>query len=75
MAYRLRVKSISTDGTSVYITASLSDGPTTFPDITPVFSAQESAANVDTYMQAIVDAQPALSAGLKELAGKVYTQA
>ena len=75
MAYTVKINSISTDGTSLFVNASVSDGPTTFPDITPSFSVEDTAANIDTYMQAIADGAPVLAAGIAQLVGKTYTEA
>ena len=75
MAYTVRINSISTDGTSLFINASVSDGTITFPDITPSFSVEDSVASINTYFQAIADGAPVLNAAIAQLAGKIYTEA
>lgn len=75
MAYKVTIKSISTDGTNLFVEANVFDGSHTLPPITPSFSVETSASEIDTYFQAIADAAPSLSGAMQELVGKTYTQA
>lgn len=75
MAYKVKIDTIASDGTNLYFEASISDGPTTFPQIRPSFSVETPASEIDTYFQAVANAAPTLAASFQALAGKVYTQA
>lgn len=72
--YKVTINSISTDGTSLFVQATVFDGEHTFPPITPSFSVEATATEIDTYFQAIANAQPSLSRALQVLVGKTYTQ-
>ena len=75
MAYSVKLNSISTDGTTLFLDISIFDGLRTFPPIKPSFTVGTSAATIDTFLQAIADEAPTLNATLAELVGKTYTQA
>ena len=73
--YKVNLKSISTDGTTLFLEVGIFDGVHTFPTIRPSFSVGTSAATIDTYLQAIADERPVLAADIVVLVGKTYTQA
>jgi len=72
-AYTVRVMSIATDGTNIYLEIQVSDGATTGPIIRPVFEVGTTAATIATYLQAIATARPTLDASIATLAGATYT--
>ena len=73
--FKLRVDSISTDGSNVFVTIIVNDGAHALPPITPVFPVGISAADIDTYLQAVVDNGYNLTADIAALSGKTYTGA
>lgn len=74
MAYTVKINSIAADGTSLYVTGSISDGNKTFPAITPVFPADTPATEIDNYFQTVANNAPTLPEGIAALVGKLYTQ-
>ncbi len=74
--YKVRIDSISTDGTNYYVTILVNDGAHALPPITPVFPVSgTTAAQIDTYMQAIADNGSSLTSDIAALSGKTYTGA
>jgi len=71
--YRVKVVSISTDGTNLFFEVSIFDGVHTLPYIYPVFPVGTSAATITTYLQTIADNRPALSADIEALVGTGVT--
>lgn len=72
-AYTVRVMTIGTDGTNIYLEIQISDGTTTGPIIRPVFEVGTTAATIVTFLQAIATARPALADTVAVLAGTTYT--
>lgn len=68
--YIVAIKSITTDGTNLFVTLSIFDGVHTFPDITPVFPADTTADQINAYVQTVADNRPALSADIGDLVNK-----
>lgn len=73
--FKVKIDSISTDGTNLFVTASIFNGTNTLPPITPIFDDSTTAAQIDTYMQTIADNGASLPAVIVPLVGKVYTGA
>lgn len=73
--FKLRIDSIATDGTNLFFTISVFNGTNTLPPITPIFDDATTAAQIDTYMQTIVDNGASLPAAMVPLVGKTYTGA
>lgn len=73
--YKLKVDSISTDGTDLFFVISINDGVHALPPITPMFPVGTSASKIDTYLQAIVDNGATLAFDIAALSGKTYTGA
>lgn len=73
--FKVKIDSISTDGTNLFFTISVFNGAHTLPPITPVFDDATTAAQIDTYMQTIVDNGASLPAAMVPLVGKIYTGA
>ena len=72
--YKVTIRSISTDGTNIYLEIEVFDGEHTLPTLRPSFDKNITAAEIDTYVQAIADAAPTLAESIYSLVGKVYTQ-
>ena len=75
MAYKVKIDEIAADGTNLYVSASVSNGTTTFPRITPVFPADTPASEIDSYFQTVADNAPTLPLEIANLVSKTYTQA
>ncbi len=75
MAYKLTINSVVSDGTNYYFSTTVDDGVHALPPITATFPLGSTQADVDTYMQAIVNNAPTLAREIAELAGKTYTGA
>ena len=74
--YKLRLDSISTDGTNYYLTININNGLNALPPITPTFPiAGTTAAQIDTFLQTIVDNGASLTSDIAALVGKTYTGA
>lgn len=71
--YVVRVMSVATDGTNIFLEVQISDGPTTWPIIKPVFEVGTTAATIVTYLQAIATGRPTLDATIAALSGTQYT--
>lgn len=67
--YKVFVRSISTDGTSLFLEVEVFDGLHTFPTIHPSFAVGTTAAEIRTYLQTIVDSQPILEPEFHSLIG------
>jgi hypothetical protein len=65
--YRVLVKSISTDGTTIYVEAEIFDGLHAWPPIRPTFMVGTSAATITNYLQTIANSQPTLDPTLGAL--------
>ena len=74
--YKVRLDSITTDGTNYFLSLTINDGVHAFPPVTPVFPVSgATAAEIDTYIQTIADNGPSLAADIAALCGKTYTGA
>lgn len=74
--YKVRIDSISTDGTNYYVTILINDGVHQLPPITPVFPVTgTTATQIDTYLQVIADNGSTLASDIAALSGKTYTGA
>ena len=74
--YKLRIDSISTDGTNYFFSITVNDGAHALPPITPSFPVDgTTVTQINTYMQAIVDNGASLSFDMAALVGKTYTGA
>lgn len=73
--YTLRIDSIVSDGTNIYLSCTLNDGAHAFPPIMPVFEVGSTQAQINTYLQNVVNNGPTLAREINELAGKLYTGA
>lgn len=67
--YKVRIESISTDGTNLYVTLNINDGAHRLPDITPVFVVGTSAATITAYAQTIATNGPTLTSDIAALVG------
>jgi len=65
--YRVLVKSVSTDGTNIYIEAEIFDGLHAFPPIRPTFMVGTPAATIIAYLQQVANNQPILDPTLGAL--------
>lgn len=73
--FKLRVDSISTDGTNLYFIITVNDGAHSLPPINPTFPVGTAAADIDAYLQAVVDNGYSLTSDIAALSGKAYTGA
>ena len=67
--YKVFIRSISTDGTNIYVEAEIFDGFHSFPAIRPSFLVGTTAATITAYLQAVANAQPVLDLTLGALVG------
>lgn len=67
--YRVFVKSVSTDGTTIYVEAEIFDGLHSFPAIRPTFMVGTTAATITAYLQTVANNQPVLDGSLGALVG------
>jgi hypothetical protein len=67
--YKVFVRAISTDGTSLFLDVEVFNGLHTLPTIHPSFSVDTPASDIVTYLQNIAVNQPALDPLLKVLVG------
>jgi len=67
--YSVFVRSISTDGTSLFLDIEVFDGLHTYPTIHPSFAVGTPASDIRAYLQSIVDGQPVLDPDLGKLVG------
>lgn len=65
--YSVSIRSISTDGTNLYVSIGIFDGLHTLPPIMPVFPVGTSAATIQSYMQNIANNQPTLTQDIANL--------
>jgi len=70
--YTLRLDSISTDGTNLFLSITINDGAHSLPTINPVFPVGTSVADINTYMQAIVNNGYSITSDIAALVGKTY---
>lgn len=70
--YTVRVVSIATDGTNIFLEIQLSNGASTGPIMRPVFEVGTTAATIQAYLQAIATARPALDSAIAALAATTY---
>lgn len=73
--YKVRIDSIGTDGTNLFVTVLINDGVHALPPITPVFPVGTTASQIDTYIQVIADNGYTLTGDIAALSGKTYTGA
>jgi hypothetical protein len=67
--YRVFIRSITTDGTTIYVEAEIFDGTHAFPPIRPTFLVGTTAATITAYLQTVANAQPTLDGSLGALVG------
>jgi hypothetical protein len=67
--YRVFIRSISTDGTNLYVEAEVFDGLHAFPAIRPTFMVGTTAATITNYLQTVANNQPVLDGTLGALVG------
>lgn len=67
--YRVTVRSISTDGTNLFLEIEIFDGLHTLPTLRPSFSVGTTAATINSYLQAIANNQPTLTSDINALVG------
>ena len=68
-AYTVKVNSVVSDGTNIYLEVQINTGSQTLPVIYPTFEVGTSYATIKTYLQAIADSQPTLASDLPPLVG------
>ena len=73
--YNVRIDSIATDGTNLFVSITVNDGAHASPPMVPVFPATATAAQINTYMQTIADNGSSLTSDIAALCGKTYTGA
>lgn len=73
--FKLRLESIATDGTNLFLSVTINDGAHALPPIAPIFPVGATAAQIDTYLQTIVDNGSSLTSDIALLVGKTYTGA
>lgn len=71
--YSVKIDSIVSDGTNLYMEVSISNGATTFPKINPIFSVDTTAAAITAYIQSIATAGPTLTSAIADLVGSRVT--
>lgn len=64
---KVTIRSISTDGTNLFLVAEIFDGVHRLPDITPSFAVGTTATDIRAYIQAIADSQPTLTKDIADL--------
>lgn len=67
--YRVRIDSITTDGTNLFVQVGINDGAHQLPPITPIFPVGTSAATITTYIQTIANNGPTLSSDIAAIVG------
>lgn len=72
--YRVKINSIATDGTNLFLEIGVFDGEHTFPPIRPSFPVGTTAATITAYVQQIADNTPTLAADIGDLVGSEVTQ-
>lgn len=65
--YSVRLQNIVTDGTNIFVTASVFDGLHTLPPMTSSFPAATTAAQINAYFQVVANNQPILSGSIAAL--------
>lgn len=67
--FKVFVRSISTDGTSLFLEVEVFNGLHTLPTIHPSFAVGTTAAQIISYLQTIANNQPVLDPTLKAIVG------
>jgi hypothetical protein len=67
--YRIFIRSISTDGTNIYVEAETFDGLHALPAIRPSFLVGTTAAQISSYLQTVANNQPILDPSIGALVG------
>lgn len=70
-AYTVRVISITSDGTNLFLEVQLDTGIQTLPIIRPTFEVGTTFAQIQSYLQTIANNQPTLASDLPALVGAV----
>ena len=65
--YSVKINSVATDGTNVYVKFQIFDGLHTSAELQTDFPANVSAATINSYMQTVANNQPALTGSLGAL--------
>lgn len=73
--YIVTIKSISTDGTNLFLEVEVFDGLHTLPTLRPTFPVDTSAATITAYLQTIADNRPAITDDIAALVGTKVTEA
>lgn len=71
--YKVRIDSITTDGTNLFVTILINDGIHGLPPITPVFPVGTSAAAITAYVQAVATAGPTLTSDISTIVGSTVS--
>lgn len=71
--YKVRIDSIATDGTNLFVTLNINDGAHALPPITPVFPVGTTAATITSYIQTIANNGPTLTSDIAALVGSSVT--
>lgn len=69
--YKATIRSISTDGTNLFLEVEVFDGSRTLPYLYPTFPVGTAAATITSYVQTIANNQPALTADIEALVNSV----
>lgn len=67
VAYRVKIKSISTDGTNLYLEIEIFNGLHTLPTLRPSFPVGTAASDITSYIQTIANNQPVLDQAIADL--------
>lgn len=67
--YNVFIRSISSDGTNIYVEAEIFDGLHAFPAIRPTFMVGTTAATITAYLQTVANNQPVLNPAIGALVG------
>jgi hypothetical protein len=73
--FRVKVKSISTDGTNLFLEVEIFDGLHTLPPLRPSFPVETTAATIQSYLQTIADNRPSLPADIADLVNTEVVEA
>jgi hypothetical protein len=65
--YRVTIRSISTDGTNMFLEVEVFNGVHTLPPLRPSFPVGTTAATINAYLQTIADNQPVLDQAIADL--------
>ncbi len=69
--YSVQIGGIATDGTNVYVRASIFDGAHTSEQLYVAFPASVTAAQIQAYFQTVANNQPVLSTAIGNLCNTI----